>query len=196
MRLLFLLLLCVGLSGCSTLSVNYDGPDAGYAVLSIVSKGPSYYSSYGLKYERQSGGGKAGFYVSQPLFSRDGLDYNGPNEMGDVIVRPMKPGDYRIYNYDLFFNGGLSQSNTSSRQKFSIPFRIEEGKVTYLGQFHAHNQTGKLLGLDAPGGAYFTIHDRTASDLHFAVEDYPHIRTLPFHKSVVSGSSVRHPDFR
>ncbi len=178
------------------MSVNYKGADAGYAVISIVSKGPAYYSSYGLNYQKQSGGGKAGFYLNQPWFSREGMDYHGRGEMGEVIVRPMAPGSYKIYNFDLFFNGGFSQTNLSSKHDFAIPFVIEAGKVTYLGQYQAHNQTGKLLGLPVAGGAYFTIVDRTAQDLKFAVSQRPEIRTLPLISSVANGSSVGNPNFR
>ena len=44
-----------------------------------------------------------------------------------------EPGAYEFTNYNLFTNLGYIQDNSGAKKDFSIPFEIERGQITYLG---------------------------------------------------------------
>jgi hypothetical protein len=90
-----------------------------------------------------------------------GMDYSG-HESGFVITKKLPPGQYEIYNYEI--RG--TPMTWSSKTPFSIPFTIESGKATYIGNF-ARGCWCEVNTIAANLG-YFVISDQSARDIPIA----------------------------
>ncbi len=167
------------LAGCSTvdrLPTDYAGADAGKVVVGIGAAAGTSYSSYALLFRKRDASAGAEnaargrfIYFQTNTFSKQTPDYRSPVESGVVLVHSMPPGEYEIYNFDVFFNGGTVQTNFGSRNNFSIPFSVKRGETTYLGNYQANALTGKnVLGIPRPAGAVFVVSDRLKDELAIA----------------------------
>lgn len=172
-------ILCLFLVGCATVDrvpTDYTGPDAGRVVLGIGAAAGTSYSSYSLFFRKRDvpgGAEKAAqgrfAYFQTNIFFKQVADYQSPAESGVVLVHSLPPGEYEIFNFDVFLNGGTIQNNFGSRTDFSIPFKVRPGLTTYLGNYQANKLTGKnLLGLSIPAGAVFLVTDRLESEMSIA----------------------------
>ncbi len=130
-------LLLVLLMGCSfqhPLSVKDDsfvrGNVAGVIVLSV--RRPFYGITRPTPTYRIKGLDQT-FVTSITKYSKSAASF-GTIESGFVETLQLPQGRYEVYNWDLFFNTGLAQWHERSIVSFSIPFRVEPGKVTYLGE--------------------------------------------------------------
>jgi hypothetical protein len=98
-----------------------------------------------------------------------GYSYHFRNSFkGDVFVETLPPGHYLIT--DVWSGGQIgSLSYTQPYNDLAIPFDIEAGKTTYLGEFGFWNLAAKgLLGLKSNGGWLLTIRDQSARDFPIA----------------------------
>ena len=94
------------------------------------------------------------------------IDYSG-RESGFVVVKKLPPGQYEIYNYGIDGTNFVSTIHWQSRTNFSIPFTIEAGKATYIGNF-ARGCWCKRSTAVADFLGYFTISDKSARDIPIA----------------------------
>jgi hypothetical protein len=174
------LLLAASLMGCASVDrvpTDYAGPDAGRAVVSIGAAAGTSYSSYSLLI-RKRGLGPAEkpalgsfTYFQTNLFYKQDPDYQSGGEAGVVLIQSLPPGDYEIYNFNIFLNAGTVQNNYSSRADFAIPFTVKPGETTYLGNYQANRLTGKnFLGLSLPAGAVFVVTDRMDAEMPLAAK--------------------------
>lgn len=181
MKKLLIAVACLWLGACAGLQPDYSGPDAGAIVFSTASfETPE---SFMFWYKPLGGPSNLGFLRSNPAISHNPgsilnrkPDFKG-RETGWVTVRYLKPGDYEIYQYSLYEPGGttftvVSVNNTSvvvpistvneinAPSDFSLRFRVEPGKATYIGAFTSLY----------PGGvdAVLGILDRHERDLAIA----------------------------
>lgn len=175
---LFLLPLAF-LGACASVDsipTNYAGADGGKVVVGIGAAPGTSYSSYALQFRKRVNAGAAAqpatgrfIYFQTNIFSRQTPDYTANGENGVVLVEALPPGDYEIYNFDVFYNGGTVQKNFASKTDVSIPFSVKPGATTYLGNYQANKLTGKnLLGMPLPAGAVFIVSDRLATELPIA----------------------------
>ncbi|MBV9991785.1 MAG: hypothetical protein JOZ72_10875 [Alphaproteobacteria bacterium] len=93
-----------------------------------------------------------GLFGDRPEFS-DG-------ESGVVRIKKFPPGTYEFY----FLNFGNHLHTWSADRHFSLPFTIEAGKTTYLGDFAAV----PLVADDEAVGAYFLVTDKHERDIAIA----------------------------
>ena len=175
----FLVSLCaaflVGCASTSQMPSNYAGADAGQVVLGLgaLNAGAAY-SSYDLRFRRvdsaQADAAVGNFtYLSNNVFSSKKPDYQDSKETGVVLVKSLPAGKYEIYNFNIFLNMGMTQSNFSSRVPFSIPFTVKAGQVTYLGNYQANKLTAKnAFGLEIPAGAVFAVSQRQTTEVGIA----------------------------
>jgi hypothetical protein len=57
------------------------------------------------------------------------------NKVGGALFGFVLPeGNYEFYNFNLFNQGGIYQSDTSAKHDFSIPFTINSNKINYVGE--------------------------------------------------------------
>jgi hypothetical protein len=175
-RSIFIAAICVIVSACAgTIPRDYAGPDAGHLVVALGASAETKYSSYTLMY-RKKGDKAEGMvrYLQENMFSPTKRDFDHQTENGFVAVHSLPAGEYEIYNFDVFFNGGMIQTNFGSRQDFSIPFTIIPGKAVYLGDFMAVSMTGNnIFGMSVRNGAYFVISDKQGRDLPIAKAKVP-----------------------
>jgi hypothetical protein len=109
--------------------------------------------------------GVAGALLS-PMF-RTPVDFDEPTGKGTLFVARLPAGNYEIVSAaiaDAPYGGwGAHVFQTDAG---SVPFHVEPGKATYLGQFLSHLAMGRdRHGIPAVTGAYFTVSDRLERDL-------------------------------
>lgn len=68
------------------------------------------------------------------LVASDQADFNKSESRGTVFTMKLPAGSYEIYGFGLFQSGGFGGWYGSMRE-FSVPFAIEPGKVTYVGEY-------------------------------------------------------------
>jgi hypothetical protein len=172
------LLLCtpVLLAGCAIgLPTDYQGPDAGHAVIGIGATKDTHYNSYSLLFHRidtpaPHGGVRESGWLSyyESMISLQQRDYDDAQESGVVITADLPPGRYELYDFNAFDHGGR---NTYYRSPwpFSIPFVIEPGKTVYLGNYQANGPQAKnVQGLSLHAALAFVVEDRQARDVAIA----------------------------
>lgn len=161
---------------------NYSGQDHGVVVVGIGAKKGTEYDGIALSFRR------LGDQPNPPLFSHDSSDplryvqgifvyfqnnifakeepdYKSDEEAGILHVATLPPGQYELFKVGAHLGGG----GFFSKDPFSIPFTVNAGEVTYLGNFQA-NRTPirRFLGLPGYGGPYFVVADRMTSELELA----------------------------
>lgn len=102
-------------------------------------------------------------------YSTEGLFGDSPEfsdgEAGVVKVMKFAPGTYEFYS--VTFGNHLHQWTSDAH--FSLPFTIEAGKTTYLGDFAAV----PVLEDDELEGAYFVVTDKHERDIAIAKRKDP-----------------------
>lgn len=166
------------LAGCATvdrLPTDYAGHDAGRVVISMGAATGTSYSSYSLLFRKRGSDAAENkpvgrfTYFQTNMFYKQTPDYHSGDEAGVVLIHSLPPGDYEIYNFDVFFNGGMVQKNFFSKIDVSIPFSVRSGETTYLGNYQANRLTGhNIIGISIPAGAVFAVSDRLKDELPIA----------------------------
>ena len=176
-------LLTLVLAACNSIPTDYKGSDAGTVLVGIgVVKGGYPYSSFALLFRSTDEwkgdpalvpSGRFVFHAMS-FFGENKPDYDSPDEFGVVIASRLRPGNYEVFNFDVFFNGGMVQSNFKSRQPISIPFAVRPGEAVYLGNYQARSRMGKnVFGLSVPAGAVFAVEDRMDQAVGIAKKKIP-----------------------
>ncbi len=171
--------------GCATIPTDYAGEDAGKVVIGIGAAKGTGYSHYALLIrdptKRDAPAGQKAiasfaFYQNNMWYGQD-LDYKNELETGVVLVKSLPPGQYEIYNFDIYLNTGVAESQFSSREDFSVPFTVSPGQTTYLGNFQANGIKGKnMFGMTVPhGGAVFAVSNRAQRELTIARSKDPKV---------------------
>ena len=90
--------------------------------------------------------------------------YGVSNSVVDFFNIPA--GDYEIYTWSSLCSGGLSQWTETPKQDFSIPFRVEENKITYLGEL-IHKRDRRIY-----------VSDMKQRDIEMAIKKYPFLSNM------------------
>lgn len=178
LKYIFLVIVAL-LTGCATVDrvpTDYAGADAGKVVIGMGAAIGTSYSSYSLLFRRigiTAGADKQPVgrfnYFQENMFYSQPADYKAGSEAGVVLVQSLPPGDYEIFNFNVFFNDGTVQNNYYSKSDVSIPFTVKTGEVAYLGNYQANRLTGKnFIGMSLPAGAVFVVSDRLAEEIRLA----------------------------
>jgi len=163
------------LSGCvataAKIPMDYAGVDAGKVVVGLGSTADAGFYEYYLAFRRldaevEPPPSGVFTYVQRKVFgATDKPDYKNDEELGVVLVKSLAPGRYEIH--------GLSvtqyDSSLGSRIAFSIPFTIQPGQTTYLGNYQGQRVArGKnVFGMTLPGFV-FVVSDRFDAELALA----------------------------
>jgi len=159
------LIAAFALAACETGGQIYARADVGFVVASIAKPPGSTYESVSLAYRAQDGNSTG--TLSAPLPS--------------VAVARLAPGRYEFYSFDV---KGPKKDYTPLFV-YSIPFTVESGKVTYLGQY---------LTLDNANEPYFVISNEQTRDMASAAKSNTDLATLPTITAVPNPDNV--PYFR
>jgi hypothetical protein len=112
-----------------------------------------------------------GWAVSTP----DDLASSGAH--GAVIVKDLAVGDWEVYAFRLETHGGI-RTRWYPTKVFSVPFKIQAGRATYIGSYQPVAYKYKnLLGEMTFGGAHFVVSDQSARDLPIARAKKPDLGT-------------------
>ena len=175
---------------------DYKGDDAGYLVTSVAAQAGTVYDAYSFYFRNKDGSVKSRIWWGQQnIFDSRKPDFNDTAESGVVDIRKLPPGNYEIYNFDVFYNGGYVQSNFRPEQDFSIPFVIQPAQTTSIGEYRAVGLRGRnIFGLPLRAGAYFLVSDKSQRDIPMAKVKNAAIGEV--HIEVVDPSSVGNPLIR
>jgi len=165
------LLLAAAVVGCTSMPTGYIGKDAGYIVAGLGAAKSAHYHVYAIFIEN-------GTEVVDPYMPAQDMTYDvryGPKadyedeyEEGAVYILPVKPGKYHIEN--VFFSVGMA--TWKPKKLISIPFTVEPGRVTYLGNFKGKRTTEPSLLSFTPE---FALSDRRITDLAIAKKKKPEL---------------------
>jgi hypothetical protein len=186
----------LALPGCASsgfFSTNYEGKDTGYLVTSLGAQTGTVYNGYSLFFRKRDGSysGKV-FWGQANMFEDRKLDFEGGGKAGIVDVTRIPPGDYELFNFQIFYNAGTAQKWFSSKQDFSIPFKIRQGGGTYIGEFIAVGVKGQnFFGIEIPAGGYFVVSNKAERDIAIAKRKEPALRDVA--SAVANVGSVGNP---
>lgn len=178
---------------------GYKGVDGGVLIFSSGSIGEE--SGFKLFYRkvgapsgyRGFGGDGSIYYDTRSLFISRSADFKG-HEEGQVTTVRLEPGNYEVYNYQIYAAGGAGMTLTwgPSHGDFSIPFAIETGKATYIGDFAGIRLTAKdWLGAKVTNGGLIVVKDEQARDIPIAQKQMPDLP--PVTVSVTDVSKLGEP---
>lgn len=183
------------LAACQMNVAMYEGADAGYAVASIAMEPDSYYLN--VQHDFRGSDGKNDSYLfwindDQAVLSPP-ADFRSAAEKGGVATVRMRPGQYELYSFGV----KSPAKGYTPRFIYSIPFTVEAGKVTYLGQYLTlgHPEEGSF-GTTILGEPYFVISNQQARDMAIAAKKTPALAGLPVTNSVPDPAALRLPYFR
>lgn len=177
---------------------GYKGPDAGVLIFSSGSIGEE--SNFKLFYRkigapsgyRGFGGDGSIYYDTTSLFTARPADFKG-HEEGQVATTRLEPGNYEVYSYEIYAAGGAGTLTWGpAHGDFSIPFTIETGKATYIGDFAGIRLTGKgFFGAKVTAGGLIVVKDEQARDIPVAQKQMPDLP--PVTVSVTDVSKLGEP---
>lgn len=153
----------------------YAGADAGYLVYSVSSLGMPMIFSF--DYHRTPADAEPKLEGSLDcrcqgllvMLYPGKMDYKGvdhSDEHGNVSVEKLPPGQYEVYSF-VVTSGSMAYGGTwTPKKQFSMPFTIQAGQATYIGNFARRccgdNDHGHM------GLGYFVISDKSDRDLAIA----------------------------
>jgi hypothetical protein len=195
------------LSGCiskeavrmPTALENYSGDKAGqvFGTLGTFPRTP--FSSVTIFF-RQVGSKDSGrfFFAYDSILGGPQVDVVESKARGTIFVGRLPAGNYELFQVNFFINRGQFGTTTfASRKEFSIPFKVEKGKSTYLGEFIAYDTTGKnFFNMTIPAGGYYVVTDKSQRDIAILSKKPGANPTWPILKSVVSPEAVKLPFFQ
>ncbi len=74
----------------------------------------------------------------------------------DSFSVALLPGDYEIFRVSFTAPAGLGTIDYEAKENFSMPFKVEKGVSTYLGEFTSFGTKGKnIFGLNVTNGGFF-----------------------------------------
>lgn len=178
---------------------NYTGVRAGQVFGSIGAAPNAPFSSVALLFRRIGTNDPGRFvFAHDSLAGGVPLDITENRTRGTVFATRLPAGDYELFQVSFFINRAQFGSSTfTAKEEFSIPFKIEEGRSTYLGEFISYHTTGKnFFGMSIPAGGYFVVADKLQRDAEILSKKPEASTRWPVTKSVVDPISSKIPFFQ
>lgn len=197
--LIFALALAIS-AGCASVpdvANEYSGADAGRVAIGIGTAKGTYYNVYSLFFRKVGEKKSDRFaYFHENMFTAQKRDYENALESGVVQSFRLSPGDYEIFNFSIFLNGGTVQNTYGSKQEFSIPFTVKSNETTYLGNYQANKVMGKnFFGLPLPAGAVFIVSNREKDDLELVKKRITNVAFGAVINATPVVATIRNPFF-
>jgi hypothetical protein len=202
MRNSLILLFTTLLTACASvlMPLDYAGNDRGHVVVGIGADADTVYESYNFLFRRVGSGSEAQTgrfqWIQRNVFHAQKPDYKSDTESGYVAVASLPPGDYEVFNFEVWQRGFNYEARYSSKQPFSIRFSVRPGETTYLGNYAASGISGRnIIGLSVQAGAYFVLSSAVDRDVAIARSKEPKL-SLKMSDQTPSPASVGNPYFR
>lgn len=139
--LAFVLMLAL-LQGCASAGAvrgvaSAAEPDKGTIIVRPTIQGFKYMHAYSLLV-RKAGTQEDGLSLNSWSMASDGYwtRYYDDIERGELVVMPMPAGEYAIHGWSIGASGWGGQRISIAKDRLSYRFRVEPGKVVYLGNLH------------------------------------------------------------
>jgi hypothetical protein len=96
-------------------------------------------------------------------------------ERGGTYTLELPPGDYRIVAWSI----RRGSTDTQSAQPFEIPFTVESGKISYLGNLHFDQHWESV-----------TLRDKASRDIPIIIKRVPKLATLEIAHTIRPGTNL------
>jgi hypothetical protein len=139
--------------------------DQGKVVLALGAAPLSVYNLFMLKLRRADGhaGMATAMYLpNNPLATAP--HFKDPDEDGAVLVLTLSAGDWVIYGATWRAGPEIYRPLAA----FEVPFAVEAGRTTYIGDFDAVPTTGFVNQRRSAGGVVFLVSDKRDRDIALA----------------------------
>lgn len=114
-------------------------------------------------------------------------DFDSEEGAGTVFALPLPPGKYEFYKYYMFQSGGTAQIVWKPHEEFSIPFEIQAGRATYIGEVRAVNLFEKnMFGIKLSDGARFEVKDAYERDAPILATKFAVLSGVPVDSAVLA----------
>ena len=101
-------------------------------------------------------------------------DFETSDREGSIFLLQLPVGEYEIYDYQFYWNGGMAERSYMSANGLAIPFKVNENEITYLGEFLAWGRRAKnVFGMTIVAGGSFTWEGRPDRDYELIYARYP-----------------------
>lgn len=174
------------LSGCASTDVAKDyrlGPDSKVGVVTGSVSYSGRFSGYGVFYRQLPSGASGTFETGSSMallpFPDKG-DFDQKDLSGTVFAAALPPGDYEIYSWSV----GSGPATVEPTMPFSIRFKVESGRLVYLGNFHFRQTAG--MGLTVTG-VNVSYRDSATRDLPIFRTKFPNLASASISSSVATG---------
>jgi len=170
-----ILFICLSvLTGCSTLRVDYKGPDKGMVILTLTGNKEDPITDYVLRLRKKDKSASGGvFYLPHSIFRRNPRDFEEATYHGSVTVLKLEPSEYEVFNFIASKASGIFYT---AKEDFSAPFVVKEGEVIYIGEYWFASIKGTdFLGMRT-WKFYITLADKSVRDIPLAMKKEPTIR--------------------
>jgi hypothetical protein len=183
-RIILVTIISLILVGCATPDVSKDfslSPDSktGLLIGSVKYRGPV--AGYRVYFKGLSNNASGFFRAgSDDIVSALATRYDFPDIGGKLQVTELPPGDYEINRWSA--GGGIVHINQT--QTFSIKFKIEAGKATYIGSF-IFTVLDKTLNV--PSDIKVDFVDTFDEDIKVLRRLYPNLAMTDIYRGVEPG---------
>jgi hypothetical protein len=186
-RLAVTLALALVASGCATKNINSSYTIGAKPAEGIVAGSISYhgsFSGYSVDYTNVSTGKSGWIQIGQgavliPILPKS--DFDEEDTTGQVFAISLPAGNYVASRW----NVSSGQAHFGSRTPFSINFKVEPGKMVYLGSFQ-FTETSHFLGVVT--GARLAYKDEANRDLPMLHKRFPVLAGVPISSAVSPGT--------
>jgi hypothetical protein len=96
-------------------------------------------------------------------------------ERGGTINIELPAGEYRIVGWEV----RRAQTTYRSTRPYEIPFVVDPGKTTYIGNLHFSQHWDNVA-----------LRDRSSRDLPIIAKRVPQLATMPVSYSIASGTNI------
>ena len=189
-KYLILILVVFLISGCASNgqldSTSEFDPVNGVFVTSVTKAGPSQNAWFYF----QKIGTHDGFRMDA-LGKRNDRDFDNDNiKEGRVLAFQVPEGNYELERWEIrMVQLTVVDQNIKPRKISAIPFTVNAGEMTYIGNLHLKTTTSKgLFGRPVASGGYAVISDEKDIDLPILKEKYPKLKDLPINIEVSENS--------
>jgi len=185
--------LALVLGACMNLKM-YEGADAGYLVASLAMGTDSTYGNVQFDFRNRDGSVDSYlFWVNDAAVLGPVADFHSANGKGGIATVRLKPGQYEFYSFGV----KSSDLDYAPRAAYSVPFTIEGGKTTYVGEFLTLGLPRKgLFGNEISGAPYFVVSNQQARDIALASAKAPELARFPVIAAVPDPTSLHVPYFQ
>ena len=192
------------LTGCAVNRVPVDLPpgEGGYLVVSLGQSGVAKNVSHHLNFRDMESKAKLSLHVVfDPAQADDPpIDFEAGRDAGAVIIRRIPVGNYELFGFTrstwTLVGSDLARSIYLPKDNFSIPFRIQKGKVTYLGQFLSNGIAQTAPNSRADRSYYMVLTDEQKRDVAIARKKMAVPQEAEVIKQLADVKLVNHPLIR